>query len=117
MNSNLVHRNIQQFVATEVSVDKFLSLLKDESSRTNKMRITWITEGSADGSGKPPHRTTHLIWWDGNAYVGGNAGGSRTKQLQDQFNLQVTPGSNNWRTLSYNNIVSFTFKKRLYKLK
>lgn len=117
MNSNLVYKNIQKFVASEVSLDRFLFLLKNESSRTHKMRITWLTEGSADGSGKPPHRSTHLMWWDDGAYVGGEAGGSDTKELQDQFNLQVTPGTNNWRTLSYNNIVSFSFKDRLYKIK
>jgi len=76
-----------------------------------------MTEGSADGSGKPPHRTTHLLWWDENAYVGGDAGGSDTKELQDQFNLLVTPGTNNWRTLSYQNITTFSYKDRLYKLK
>jgi hypothetical protein len=116
MNSNSVHRNIQKFVATEISVDVFLSLLKT-SSRSNKMRITWFTEGSKDGSGKPPHQSTHLIWWDAGKYVGGDAGGSRTKELQDQLNLQVTPGTNNWRTLSYQNIISLTLKDRLYKLK
>lgn len=116
MTPNNVFQKIQEFVATEVSVDEFLSLLK-ESNRTHKMRITWMTEGSADGSGKPPHRSTHLMWWDESAYVGGDAGGSFIKGIQDQLNLQVTPGSNNWRTLSYQNITTFSYKNRLYKLK
>ena len=57
------------------------------------------------------------MWWDSSEYVGGSAGGSETKELQDQLNLLVTPGTNNWRTLSYNNIISFSFKDRLYKVK
>ena len=116
MNSNTVYKNIQKFVATEVSVDRFLQLLK-QSNKTNKMRISWNTEGSADGSGRPPHRSTHLMWWDSSEYVGGSAGGSETKELQDQLNLLVTPRTNNWRTLSYNKIIRFSFKDRLYKVK
>lgn len=116
MTPNKVFQRIQEFVAKEISVDEFLSLLKT-SSRTNKMNIRWYTEGSADGSGKPPHISQHLMWWDEGAYVGGDAGGSDTKEEQEQFNLQVTPGEGNWRTLSYDNIISVTFKKRLYKIK
>jgi len=116
MNSNSVHKKILELVATEISVSEFLTLLKS-SNRTNKMNIRWRTEGSADGSGKPPHTTQHLLWWDDGAYVGGDAGGSATKESQDQLNLQVTPGSNNWRTLSYQNIDSVTFKNRKYIIK
>lgn len=116
MTPNNVFRKIQEFVATDISVNEFLSLL-ETSSRTNKMNIRWRTEGSADGSGRAPHVTQHLIWWDSNAYVGGDAGGSFMKGIQNQLNLQVTPGTNNWRTLSYDNIISVTFKKRLYKIK
>ena len=116
MDNNLVHKNILKFVATEISVNEFLVLLRS-SSRSNKMNIRWRTEGSADGSGKPPHMTQHLIWWDSSAYVGGSAGGSATKEFQDQLNLMVTPGSNNWRTLSYQNIDSVTFKDKKYIIK
>jgi hypothetical protein len=56
------------------------------------------------------------MWWDSGEYVGGSAGGSETKELQDQLNLQVTPGSGNWRTLSYENILSVTFKGKKYKV-
>jgi hypothetical protein len=96
-----------------ISLPEFLDLLKT-SSRTNKMNIVWDTEGSADGSGKPPHQSVHLMWWDDGAYVGGSAGGSATKALQDQFNLRTTGGE--WRTLSYNNIITFSFKGRVYKI-
>lgn len=117
MNSNTIHNKIQKFAEPKyISVDEFLSLLYT-SSRSNKMGITWQTEGSADGSGKPSHQSQHLMWWDSSAYVGGNAGGSSTKELQDQLNLQVTPGSGNWRTLSYENIESVTYKGRYYKIK
>jgi hypothetical protein len=116
MDNNSVHKKILQFVATEISVNEFLDLLK-LSNRTNKMNIRWRTEGSADGSGKPVHMTQHLIWWDSSAYVGGSAGGSDTKAFQDQLNLMVTPGSNNWRTLSYQNIDSVTFKDKKYIIK
>lgn len=116
MTPNNVFQKIQEFVATDISVNEFLSLLKT-SSRTNKMNIRWRTEGSADGSGRPPHISQHLMWWDEGAYVGGDAGGSFIKGIQSQLNLQVTPGQGNWRTLSYENIISVTFKKRLYKIK
>jgi len=69
MNSNLVHKKLLEFVATEISVGEFLVLLRS-STRSNKMNIRWRTEGSADGSGKPPHSTQHLMWWDDGAYVG-----------------------------------------------
>ena len=110
-------KNLQNFAdKTEktISIDEFLSLLKT-SNKSQKMNIVWDTEGSADGSGKPPHQATYLMWWDNGAYVGGNAGGSDTKAEQDQFNLQTTGGR--WRTLSYNNIVTFSFKNRIYTIR
>ena len=109
-------KNLQEFAdRTEktISVDEFVSLLKT-SNRSEKMNIIWDTEGSADGSGKAPHQAKYLMWWDGGAYVGGAAGGSATKAIQDQFNLQTTGGR--WRTLSYNNIVTFSFKNRIYTI-
>lgn len=115
MESNSVHKKIQEFVATDISVSTFLSLLKT-SSRSDKMNIKWRTEGSSDGSGKAPHTAQYLMWWDENAYVGGDAGGSATKQSQDQLNLRVTDNSGKWRTLSYENIDSVTFKRRKYRI-
>jgi hypothetical protein len=116
MELNLVHNKLQQFAeAKEISVNEFLTLLRT-SSRSKKMGIRWFTEGSADGSGKPPHLSEHLMWWDDSLYVGGDAGGSATKEIQDQFNLRVTPG-NEWRTLSYQNIESVTYRGTLYKTK
>ena len=114
--TNTFLKNLQAFAdKTEktISIDEFLTLLKT-SSKTHKMNIVWDTEGSADGSGKPPHQSVHLMWWDDGAYVGGAAGGSATKALQDQFNLRTTGGE--WRTLSYNNIITFSFKDRIYKI-
>ena len=116
MNTNIVHSKIQEFVSTEISVDTFLSLLKT-SSKSDKMNVRWRTEGSADGSGKPPHTAQYLMWWDGNEYVGGNAGGSDTKGEQNQLNLRVPDNSGKWRTLSYDNIDSVTFKRKKYIIK
>jgi len=116
MTPNNVFQKIQEFVGTEISVDTFLSLLKT-SSKSDKMNVRWRTEGSADGSGKPPHTAQYLMWWDSNEYVGGNAGGSDTKELQNQLNLRVTDNSGKWRTLSYDNIDSVTFKRRKYIIK
>ena len=96
-----------------ISVDEFINLLQT-SNRTNKMNIIWQTEGSANGTGKPPHQSQHLMWWDSGAYVGGAAGGSATKAIQDQFNLKTTNGE--WRTLSYNNIEMVSFKNRIYRI-
>jgi hypothetical protein len=103
----------QQRVERNVSVNQFIDILKT-SSRTHKMNIIWQTEGSADGSGKPPHQSQHLMWWDDGAYVGGSAGGSATKASQDQFNLKTTGGE--WRTLSYNNIIYASFKGVVYRV-
>jgi hypothetical protein len=114
MNANNVYSKITEFAEkTEkrISVNEFIDLLKT-TSRTNKMNIVWFTEGSADGSGKPPHQSKHLMWWDDSEYVGGAAGGSDTKALQQQFNLQTTGGE--WITLSYENIISMSYKGRIY---
>jgi hypothetical protein len=116
MNANNVYSKITEFAErTEktISVSEFIDLLKT-TSRTNKMNIVWFTEGSADGSGKPPHQSKHLMWWDESEYVGGAAGGSDTKAAQEQFNLQTTRGQ--WITLSYENIISMSYKGRIYRV-
>jgi len=114
MEANNVHRKLQEFATPiNISVGEFIDLLKT-STRSRKMSIQWRTEGSADGSGKPPHITQHLMWWDSGAYVGGSAGGSATKARQDQFNLKTTGGE--WRTLSYNNIEFVAYKGKLYNV-
>ena len=113
---NPFFKNLYEFqerTERTISVSQFLDLLRT-SNRTNKMNISWQTEGSADGSGKPPHRSTHLMWWDDGAYVGGKAGGSATKALQDQFNLKTTGGE--WRTLSYNNIDRVLYRNVIYRI-
>ena len=113
MEFNSVHSKIQQFAKTEdISVSEFKKLLK-QSSRSQKMNVMWRTEGSADGSGRPPHITTHLMWWDSSDYSGGSAGGSATKASQQQFNLNTTDG---WRTLSYEKIVNVLFKGKRYNI-
>lgn len=96
-----------------ISINEFLQLLRT-STQSNKMNIVWNTEGSADGSGKPPHTARYLMWWDEGAYVGGDAGGSATKESQNQFNLRTTGGR--WRTLSYDNIISASFNGRIYNI-
>lgn len=116
MNNNIVYNNLYKFaekIEKKISVSEFIELLK-ETSRTNKMNIVWFTEGSADGSGRPPHQSKHLLWWDSSEYVGGAAGGSDTKAAQQQFNLKTTGGE--WITLSYENIISMSYKKRIYRI-
>lgn len=116
MNNNSAYKKLvefQQRTERTISVAQFLDLLRT-SSRTHKMNISWQTEGSADGSGKPPHRSTHLMWWDEGAYVGGKAGGSATKANQNQFNLKTTGGE--WRTLSYNNIDRVFYRNVIYRI-
>jgi hypothetical protein len=116
MDSNSVYSKYQQFATPiNISVSQFLDLLRT-SSRSQKMSIKWRTEGSADGSGKPPHTSQHLMWWDSSLYVGGSAGGSATKERQDQLNLRTTPG-NSWRTLSYENIDMVAYKGKLYNIR
>ena len=116
MYENQVHRKLQEFAIDFISIDKFKELL-EESSAFEKMRITWITEGSADGLGEPPHKAEYWMYWDGGEYVGGSAGGSDTKEEQNQYNLQGDYGIGDWRTLSYDNIKLIRFKNKLYKLR
>ena len=116
MDAVSVYSKLQVFAKPiNISVGEFLDLLKT-SNRSNKMSIKWRTEGSADGSGKPPHTSQHLMWWDSALYVGGSAGGSATKERQDQLNLRTTPG-NSWRTLSYENIDMVAYKGKLYNIR
>lgn len=119
MNTNTILKKIQEFVNREpvtITQQKFLELLK-ESSRSKKMSIAWRTANiSADGTPLNAHMSYHLMWWDAGAYEGGSAGGSQTKERNNQLNLKVTPGFNNWRTLSYDNIESVLFKNVKYKI-
>ena len=111
---NTFLKNLQAFAdrnENTISINEFLNLLRT-SNQSEKMNILWSTEGSADGSGRPPHTARYLMWWDDGAYVGGDAGGSATKESQNQFNLRTTGGR--WRTLSYDNIISASFKGRIY---
>lgn len=118
MVSNIVHKKLQEFAKpTYISVSEFLDLL-ETSSRSQKMSIRWETASeSVDGEPLNSHMTQHLIWWDSSKYSASNRGGSETKADNNQLNLQVTPGTNNWRTLSYDNIDMVAFKGKLYKIR
>lgn len=118
MIHNLVHKKIQEFARPiYLSKDEFLDLLKT-SSRSQKMSIRWETASeSVDGEPLNAHMTQHLIWWDSSKFSASNRGGSETKWDNDQLNLQVTPGTNNWRTLSFDRIDMVAFKGKLYKVR
>jgi len=73
MTSNSVYNKLLQFKATEINLSQFQDLL-ESSSRNNKIRVEWETlEGNTD---------YYWMWWDSGAYVGGEAGGSETKQKE-----------------------------------
>ncbi len=116
MYENSVSRKLYEFAIEFISIEKFKDMLRDSSS-SQRMRITRVTEGSSFGGGENPHKAEYWMYWDGSAYVGGSAGGSDTKEEQHQYNLQGEYGSGDWRTLSYDNIKLIRFKNKLYKIR
>jgi len=108
MNQNKVLDKIQEFATTDISLDRFKELLRSSNS-SNKMRIKWTTE---EGRVR-----NYWMYWDSGAYVGGDAGGSLTKQLEGMVNLQGDYSSEDWRTLTYDTVNTCRFKNKLYKIR
>jgi hypothetical protein len=112
MTSNGFYNKLLQFKATEITLSQFQDLL-ESSSRNNKIRVEWTTlEGNVD---------YYYMWWDSNAYVGGEAGGSETKSQEGMFNIKTTltneTGRANWRTLDLQTVSKARFENKLYKIK
>jgi hypothetical protein len=108
MTGNSVHSKLYQFTPQTISLSKFQNLL-ESSTRNNPIRVQWETlEGFTD---------YYWMYWDSNAYVGGDAGGSNTKAEEGMFNIQCLGLRPKWRTLSLQTVSKCRFENKLYLIK
>lgn len=108
MTSNKVYNRLVNFAMEEISFSEFQEMLFS-SSRTNPIRIGWET---LEGNNR-----YYFCYWDSAAYVGGEAGGSETKELEGMVNLQVIGLDGDWRTIDYTSVSKCRFNGRTYKVK
>lgn len=108
MTSNSVHSKLQHFISAEISFSEFENILKNQSSPSNPVRVGWITEMG--------RKRYYDMYWDTSAYVGGNAGGSETKEEMDMFNVQVIGVDGDWRTVDFNTVYKVRFNNKTYKV-
>jgi hypothetical protein len=107
MYNNQVHNKIIQLAAEDIGFTEFYDLLL-QSNSSEQIRIKWTTmEGN---------ERYYSCYWDSAAYVGGNAGGSATKQANGMYNLQVVGISGDWRTIDFNTVSACRFKGKLYRV-
>lgn len=107
MYENIVYKNIQKFALPSVSFNEFMSMLK-ETSNSNRMFIKWRT------AIPPTHRTSHEMYW-GQFYS--NSDQSVTKEEEGMVNLVAPDTLEGWRTLTYDNISSFSYNGKTYTIK
>lgn len=106
MTQNKVIKNIYKFALPEVSFFQFMDMLKSTTS-SNRMFIKWRT------AIPPTHRTSHEVYW-GQFFSGSDQ--SMTKEFEGMVNLVAPNTTEGWRTLTYDNISSFKFEGRTYKI-
>lgn len=109
MNANKVHKNIHRFATPEITFTEFYDMLLS-SSRSNPVKVKWRTNGIP----APAHTRNYEMFWDSGAYVGGKAGGSATKALENMVNIQVIGIDGNWRTLDLNTVEAVVFENKRY---
>jgi hypothetical protein len=107
MTDNKVYDKLMNFALSEISFNTFELMLK-ESTQSNPIRIGWKTE-----EGKNRY---YFAYWDSAAYVGGNAGGSATKEAEGMVNLQVMDIQGDWRTIDYNTVTKCRFNGQTFKV-
>ena len=106
MTSNIVHKNIHKFALPEVSFFQFMDMLKSTTA-SNTMLIKWRT------AIPPTHRASHEMYW-GKFFSGSDQ--SMTKEFEGMVNLVAPNTIEGWRTLTYDNISSFKFEGKTYKI-
>jgi hypothetical protein len=99
MTSNSVHSKLQHFISAEISFSEFEDILKNQATRSNPVRVGWITEVGL--------KRYYDMYWDSSAYVGGDAGGSAAKARMDMFS---------WRTIDFNTVYKVRFNNKTYKV-
>jgi hypothetical protein len=108
MDSNSVYNKLLELKGKEISLSEFQDLL-ESSNRRNTIFVQWETnEGNID---------YYEMYWDANKYVGGEAGGSETKQEEGMFNIQCKDVKGKWRTLNLQTVIKCRFENKLYKIK
>jgi hypothetical protein len=109
MNSNKVFKNIQNFVARDITLRQFQDLL-ESSTRSNPIRVKWETqEGNQD---------YYWMWWE-DGPLGTTARGdamSATKEAEGMFNIQ-TFEQGKWRTLDLQTVSQCRFENKIYYVK
>ncbi len=106
MTQNKVIKNIYKFALPEKSFYQFMEMLK-QTDENNTMFIKWRT------AIPPTHRTSHEVYW-GKFFSGSDQ--SMTKEFEGMVNLVAPNTTEGWRTLTYDNISSFKFEGRTYKI-
>lgn len=107
MDSNKVYNKLVNFAMEEISFDEFQQMLF-ASSQSNPIRVGWET---LEGNNR-----YYWMYWDSAAYVGGDAGGSFTKELEDMVNIKVLGLSGDWRTLDYSSVSKCRFNGQTFKV-
>ncbi len=108
MTSNSVYNKLVNFAMETRTFAEFQEALFSSSKR-NPIRVEWETlEGN---------KRYYWMYWDRGAYVGGNAGGSATKEAEDMVNIQVLDKVGDWRTLDYSSVSKVRFNGQTFKVK
>ena len=108
MDSNKVYSRLVNFAMETKSFAQFQEDLFS-SSRSNPIRVEWETlEGN---------KRYYWMYWDSAAYVGGNAGGSATKEAEGMVNIQVLDKTGDWRTLDYTSVSKYRYNGKTFKVK
>lgn len=108
MDSNKVYNKLLELKGKEINLSEFQDLL-ESSNKKNTIFVQWETnEGNID---------YYEMYWDSAKYVGGEAGGSETKQQEGMFNIQCKDVKGKWRTLNLQTVIKCRFEKKLYYIK
>ena len=108
MTSNSVSNKLVQFISEEISFSEFEDILKNQSSRSNPVRVGWITETG--------RRRYYDMFWVNGPIGDGIAGGTDTKAAMDMFNIQVVGIDGDWRTVDFNTVYKVRFDNKTYKV-
>ena len=106
MTQNRVIERMYKFALPERSFFQFMEMLKS-TTPTNTMFIKWRT------AVPPTRRTRHEVYW-GQFFSASDQ--SLTKEAEGMVNLVAPNTPEGWRTLTYDNISSFTFEGVTYKI-
>lgn len=109
MNASIAYNKLLQFAPKVVSQQEFETILKEEATPSNPVKVWWKKE---DGS-----ITSHQMYWIDGPIGDGIAGGTDTKELEDMYNVPVVDADGSWRTLTMDTIEKFRFNNKTYKIR